>query len=115
MLLAAGVANAQVRGVYPAGMNAVGAGSAPAPGWAYSNLSIYNERDERVGPDGETLATGQQAVFLNLNTLAWGSEGAVLGPARFGATATVILSLARQSGRSDRARADGASIRMCMG
>ena len=99
MLLAAGVANAQVRGVYPAGMNAVGAGNAPAPGWAYSNLSIYNERDERVGPDGETLATGQQAVFLNLNTLAWGSEGAVLGPARFGATATVILS--RNSLESD--------------
>ena len=90
--LAAADARSQVRGVYPTGMNATNAGVPPAPGWAYSNLSIYNERDERVGPQGETLVTGQQAVFLNLNTFAWGSDAPVLGGARIGATATVILS-----------------------
>ena len=85
-------AQAQVRGVYPTGMNAIGAGVAPGPGLAYSNLFIVNSRDERVGSDGETLATGQQSVLLDLNTFAWGSDGAVLGGARVGATATIILS-----------------------
>jgi hypothetical protein len=80
-------------------MNATNAGVGPAPGWGYSNLTILNERDERVGPSGETLATGLQSVLLNLNTFAWGSEQPVLGGARFGATATVILS--RNSLESD--------------
>lgn len=90
--LAAQEAGAQVRGVYPTGMSAIGAGSAPGPGLAYSNLFIVNSRDERVGANGETLATGQQSVLLDLNTFAWGSADAVLGDARFGATATIILS-----------------------
>lgn len=98
-LLATGNAGAQARGVYPAGMNAIGAGAAPTPGWAYSNLSIYNERDERLGPSGEVLATGLQSVLLNLNTFAWGTGQAVLGGARFGTTATIILS--RNSLESD--------------
>src|SRR4029453_9448485 len=86
---ALGDAHAQVRGVYPTGMNATGAGVTPGPGLAYSNLFIVNWRDERVGSGGETLATGQQSVLLDLNTFAWGSEGAVLGGARLGATATI--------------------------
>jgi hypothetical protein len=91
-LLAAGDAGAQVRGVYPTGMNALNAGVAPSPGWAYSNLFIVNSRDRRAGPDGETLATGVQSVLLDLNTFAWGSEEAMPTGARFGATATIILS-----------------------
>jgi hypothetical protein len=91
-IAASGDARAQVRGVYPTGMNTTNAGVAPAPGLAYSNLFIVNSRDERVGSDGETLATGEQSVLLDLNTFAWGSEGAVLGYARLGATATIILS-----------------------
>jgi hypothetical protein len=73
-------------------MNALNAGAAPAPGWAYSNLFIVNSRDERVGPEGETLATGQQEVLLDLNTFAWGSQAPVFAGARLGATATLILS-----------------------
>jgi hypothetical protein len=73
-------------------MNATGAGVSPAPGWSYSNLFILNSRDRRVGPDGETLATGQQSVLLDLNTFAWGSTEAVLAGARAGATVTLILS-----------------------
>ncbi len=90
--LLAGDAGAQVRGVYPTGMNAMNAGVAPAPGWAYSNLFIVNSRDRRVGSAGQTLATGQQSVVLDLNTFAWGGTEAVLAGARFGATATLILS-----------------------
>ena len=73
-------------------MNVMNGGVAPAPGFAYSNLFIANSRDARVGADGETLATGQQSILLDLNTLAWGSNGNVVGEARLGATATVILS-----------------------
>jgi hypothetical protein len=98
-LFASASAGAQVRGVYPTGMNAMNAGAAPAPGWAYSNLFIVNSRDRRLGPGGETLATGQQSVLLDLNTFAWGSAAPMLGGARIGATATVILS--RNSLESD--------------
>jgi hypothetical protein len=98
-MAATGAASAQVRGVYPTGMNAIGAGAAPAPGWAYSNLFIANTRDERVGPAGETLATGEQSVLLDLNTFAWGTKDVVLAGARIGATATIILS--RNSLESD--------------
>ena len=90
--IATGEASGQVRGVYPAGMNVTNGGVAPAPGFAYSNLFIANSRDDRVGADGETLATGQQSILLDLNTVAWGSNGNVVGEARLGATATVILS-----------------------
>jgi hypothetical protein len=92
-------ATAQVRGVYPTGMNATNAGVAPAPGWTYSNLFIANSRDERVGPHGETLATGEQSVLLDLNTFTWGTKDPVFAGARFGATATVIFS--RNSLESD--------------
>jgi hypothetical protein len=96
---AAGPAAAQVRGVYPTGMSATNAGVAPAPGWAYSNLFIANTRDERVGPSGETLATGEQSVLLDLNTFSWGAKDATIAGARFAATATIILS--RNSLESD--------------
>ena len=99
--LASGVADAQVRGVYPTGMSATNAGVAPAPGWAYSNLFIANTRDVRVGPSGETLATGEQSVLLDLNTFSWGAAQPVFAGARFGATATIILS--RNSLESDTA------------
>lgn len=91
-IFANGEANGQVRGVYPAGMNVTNGGSAPAAGFAYSNLFIVNSRDKRVGADGETLATGEQSILLDLSTIAWGSPGNVIGGARFGATATIILS-----------------------
>jgi hypothetical protein len=98
-LLATASASAQVRGVYPTGMSAVNSGSVAAPGWSYSNLFIVNSRDERAGPDGETLATGEQSVLLDLNTFSWGSREPVFAGARFAAAATIILS--RNSLESD--------------
>ena len=47
------------RGVYPTGMSATNAGVTPASGLTYSNLFIFNARDESKGPDGEVVATGQ--------------------------------------------------------
>jgi hypothetical protein len=85
-------AAAQVRGVYPTGMNAANGGGLPAPGWSYSNLLILNSRDERVGADGSAIATGRQALALNLNTFAWATRPESAGGLRYATTATVILS-----------------------
>ena len=82
---------AQVRGVYPTGMNATNAGVTPEPGVTYSNLFIFNSRDELKGPDGEVLNTGTNAVMIDLNTFAWVSRNQVLG-ARLSATASLLVS-----------------------
>jgi hypothetical protein len=86
------VAEAQVRGVYPTGMNATNAGVTPDSGFTYSNLFIFNARDESKGPDGEVVATGTNAVMIDLNTFVWVSRGTLLGGARFSATASLLVS-----------------------
>src|SRR5262249_53403582 len=86
------IAEAQVRGVYPTGMNATNAGVTPASGFTYSNLFIFNARDESKGPDGELVATGSNAVMIDLNTFVWVSRGTVLGGARVSATASLLVS-----------------------
>jgi hypothetical protein len=85
-------AEAQVRGVYPTGMNATNAGVTPNSGFTYSNLFIFNARDESKGSDGEVVATGTNAVMIDLNTFVWVSQGTLLGGARFSATATLLVS-----------------------
>ena len=86
-------ADAQVRGVYPLGMNAVNSGVTPAPGLSYVNQFLYYSRDEQKGPSGEVLATGQQAVLLDMNTLAWVSQRTrLLGGAYVSATASVPIA-----------------------
>ena len=84
-------AEAQVRGVYPTGMNATNAGVTPDAGVTYSNLFIFNSRDELKGPDGEVLSTGTNAVMIDLNTFAWVSRGTMLG-AKLSATASLLIS-----------------------
>jgi len=84
---------AQVRGVYPLGMTAVNSGVTPAPGWSYSNQFLYYSRDESKGPGGEVVATGQQAVLLDMNTIIWVSrQTRLLGGASFSATATLPIA-----------------------
>ena len=68
------VAEAQVRGVYPTGMSATNAGVMPDAGLTYSNLFIFNARDESKGADGEVVATGTNAVMIDLNTFVWVSR-----------------------------------------
>jgi hypothetical protein len=92
MLGMPGLADAQVRGVYPVGMNATNAGVTPASGLTYSNLFIFNARDESKGPDGEVVATGSNAVMIDLNTFVWVSQRTFLGGARFSTTASVLVS-----------------------
>jgi hypothetical protein len=73
-------------------MNATNAGVTPEPGATYSNLFIFNARDESRGPDGAVVATGSNAVMIDLNTAAWVSRGTWLGGARFSATASLLVS-----------------------
>lgn len=91
MVLVCNRAEAQVRGVYPTGMNATNAGITPESGVTYSNLFIFNSRDELKGPDGEALNTGSNAIMIDLNTFAWVSRGTMLG-ARLSATASFLVS-----------------------
>jgi hypothetical protein len=85
-------AEAQIRGVYPTGMNATNAGVTPESGFTYSNLFIFNARDESKGSSGEVVATGSNAVMIDLNTFVWVSRRTVLGGAKFSATASPLLS-----------------------
>jgi hypothetical protein len=73
-------------------MNATNAGITPGPGLTYSNLFIFNARDESKGPDGEVVATGSNAVMIDLNTFVWVSRRTLLGGARFSATGSLLVS-----------------------
>lgn len=86
----ASVAPAQVRGVYPLGMNATNSGVTPESGFTYSNALLYYERARLTGPDGETVATGKNSVLLDMNTVLWVSNSiAWLGNGKFSASVTV--------------------------
>jgi hypothetical protein len=73
-------------------MNATNAGVTPDSGFTYSNLFIFNARDESKGPNGEVVATGSNAVMIDLNTFVWVSRGTWLGGAKFSATVSPLLS-----------------------
>ena len=91
---------AQNRGVYPLGMNAVNSGLMPAPGFTYTNQLLSYARDEAKANDGSTLpVTGSNTVVMDLNTIAWSSETTVPGGAQYAASAT--LPFARNDLTSD--------------
>jgi hypothetical protein len=93
--------NAQVRGVYPVGMNATNSGVTPEAGITYSNLFVFFSRDEEKGPQGEILATGQNSILMDMNSFVWVSKKEIgfLGGAVFSASAT--LPIANNSLTSD--------------
>jgi hypothetical protein len=90
----AGAGRAQNRGVYPLGMSAINSGVSAAPGLSYNNSFLFYARDEQKGGNGEVLATGQQAVLLDMNTVLWanGEQIALLGGARFSCAATIPIA-----------------------
>jgi hypothetical protein len=92
---------AQVRGVYPVGMNATNSGVTPEAGFTYSNLFVFFSRDEEKGPNGEIVATGQNSIIIDMNTFVWVSKKKIgfLGGAVFSASAT--LPIANNSLTSD--------------
>jgi hypothetical protein len=87
-------AHSQNRGVYPLGLSAINSGVSAAPGFTYNNSFLFYSRDEQKGGDGEVLATGQQAVLLDMNTVLWASRNqiAALGGARFSCAATIPIA-----------------------
>lgn len=93
-LLVTTAAHAQNRGVYPLGLSAINSGVSAAPGLTYSNSFLFYSRDEQKGSSGEVLATGQQAVLLDMNTLLWasGSQIAALGDARVSCAVTIPIA-----------------------
>jgi hypothetical protein len=92
---------AQVRGVYPVGMNATNAGVTPEAGITYSNLFVFFSRDEEKGANGQVVATGQNSIMMDLNSFIWVSKKEInfLGGAFFSASAT--LPVANNSLSSD--------------
>lgn len=95
------LAHAQVRGVYPVGMNATNSGVTPEAGITYANLFVFFSRDEEKGSHGEVLATGQNSIMMDLNSFVWVSKKKIeiLGGALFSASAT--LPVANNSLTSD--------------
>jgi len=98
-IVAVAAVHAQVRGVYPLGMSATNSGVTPASGFTYSNQLLIYSRDRLKGPNGEVLATGNNSVVMDMNTLAWVSKKEFLGGARFSMSAT--LPVANNSLTSD--------------
>jgi hypothetical protein len=73
---------AQVRGVYPLGMSATNSGVTPDAGFTYSNqLLIYSRNIQKC--TGYVVATGNNSIVMDMNTLAWVSERKILGGASF--------------------------------
>jgi hypothetical protein len=95
------LAESQVRGVYPVGMNATNSGVTPQPGITYSNLFVFFSRDEQKGAHGEVVATGQNSIMMDLNSFVWVSTKTIglLGGPVFSASAT--LPIANNSLTSD--------------
>jgi hypothetical protein len=93
--------HAQVRGVYPVGMNATNSGVTPEAGITYSNLFVFFSRDEKKDSAGHVVATGQNSIIMDLNTFVWVSNTKIgmLGGAVFSASAT--LPIANNSLTSD--------------
>jgi hypothetical protein len=89
---------AQVRGVYPLGMSATNSGVTPESGFTYSNQLLIYSRGKFKGTQGETLATGNQSVVMDMNSIVWVSEKRIFG-ARFSMSAT--LPVANNSLSSD--------------
>lgn len=101
VLITASQIQGQVRGVYPVGMSATNSGVTPHSGFSYSNLLAIYSRDQFRGPNGEVLATGNQSVIMDLNSIVWVSKREILGGAKFSMSAT--LPVANNSLTSDDA------------
>lgn len=85
---------AQVRGVYPLGMSATNSGVTPGPGISYVNQFLFYSRDKAKGPNGEILATGQNSVMMDMNSLVWVSKQKIdfIGGPLFSMSATIPIA-----------------------
>jgi hypothetical protein len=79
---------AQVRGVYPLGMSATNSGMTAESGFTYSNQLLTYSRNQFKDPQGNVIATGNNSIVMDMNTLAWVSKKQIFGGARFSMSAT---------------------------
>ena len=86
--------HAQVRGVYPVGMNATNSGVTPGPGITYANLFVFFSRDESKDSEGNVVATGQNSIMMDLNSFVWVGKKKIggLGGAILSASATLPIA-----------------------
>src|SRR5258706_5951351 len=87
-----GQVHAQVRGVYPPGMSATNSGVTPTPGFTYSNQLLIYSRNQLKDPDGHVIATGNNSIIMDMNTLAWVSKKELPGGAKFSMSATFPIA-----------------------
>ncbi|HXZ60515.1 MAG TPA: transporter [Steroidobacteraceae bacterium] len=104
--------HAQNRGVYPLGLSAINSGVSAEPGLTYNNSFLFYSRDEQKGGNGEVVATGQQSVLLDMNTLLWAStdEISTLGGAGFSSAVTIPIANNSLSSSSQGAISGGGGL-----
>src|SRR5262249_41724906 len=75
-------------------MSATNSGVTPESGVSYVNQFLFYSRDQAKGPNGEVLATGQNSVMMDMNTLVWVSKRKMdyLGGALFSMSATIPIA-----------------------
>src|SRR5437763_5959522 len=88
---------AQVRGVYPVGMNATNSGVTPEAGITYSNLFVFFSRDEKKDAEGNVAATGQNSIMMDLNSFVWVSKKKIQGYGGAALSASATLPIANNS------------------
>jgi len=91
-LLVPSTAAAQSRGVYPLGMSATNSGVTGEAGFTYANQLLFYSRDASKDGTGATVATGNNAVLMDMNSFVWVSKKQILGGARYSATATLPVA-----------------------
>jgi len=80
-------------------MSATNSGITPSAGFTYSNQLLYYSRNQAKDETGNTVATGENGVIMDMNTLTWASEESLVWRARYSAAAT--LPFARNNLISD--------------
>jgi hypothetical protein len=81
-------------------MNATNSGVTPEAGITYANLFVFFSRDEQKDSHGDVIATGQNSIMMDLNSVVWVSKKiSIMGGAVFSASAT--LPVANNSLTSD--------------
>ena len=96
-LFASTPVHAQVRGVYPVGMNATNSGVTPEAGITYSNLFVFFSRDEKKDAEGNVVATGQNSIMMDLNSFVWVSKKKIQGFGGAALSASATLPIANNS------------------
>jgi hypothetical protein len=73
-------------------MSATNSGVTPTPGFTYSNQLLIYSRNQLKDPDGHVIATGNNSVIMDMNTLAWVSKRELPGGAKFSMSATFPIA-----------------------